>query len=360
MWSSSASTARIVIAMLSPVSPSATGKTLRSFTSERRLSSSAQAVATALRKRTMEGSGTAILYTQVRRRLHGKTAGRRADTSLGAVRTVYLGTSPFAVAVLERLAASGHRPQLVVTRPDRPRGRGRTVLPPPVADAARALGIDVLQPDSVNSEEARAAIAAARPDGVVICAFGALIREPLLSEHPMWNVHPSLLPRWRGAAPIERAIEAGDAETGVTIMRPTAAMDAGPICLQAPEPISPDDDYGTLSARLQELGGELLVRSLDGMLPFREQPSAGVTYAEKIGPDDRRLDPALDARSLERRVRALNPHVGTFIEEPRLGVRRARAVADSVPAGTLQAPDGRLLYGGADGALELLEVVPPG
>src|SRR4051812_21897936 len=249
------------------------------------------------------------------------------------MRTVYLGTSQFAVAVLERLAASDHRPQLVVTRPDRPRGRGRKVSPPPVADAARALGIEVIQPDSVNSDEAREAIAAARPEGVAICAFGALIREPLLSEHPMWNVHPSLLPRWRGAAPIERAIEAGDEVTGVTIMRPTAEMDAGPMCLQAEEPIQSDDDYGTLSARLRALGGELLVRSLDDMLPFGEQPSEGVTYAEKIGPEDRRLDPELDAAALERRVRALNPHIGAFVEEPRLGVRRALAAGDELSAG---------------------------
>src|SRR4051794_17085780 len=275
MWSSSVSTARIVIAMLSPVSPSATGNTLRSFTSERRLSSSAQAVATALRKRTIEGSGTAILYTQVRRRLHGETAGRRADTSFDRMRTVYLGTSPFAVAVLERLAASDHRPQLVVTRPDRPRGRGRKLTPPPVADAARALGIEVIQPESVNSEEARAAITAARPEAVAICAFGAYIREPLLSEHPMWNVHPSLLPRWRGAAPVERAIEAGDSMTGVTIMRPTAELDAGPVCLQAEEPIRPDDDYGSLAARLQAIGGDLLVQAFDEMTPFHEQPSDG-------------------------------------------------------------------------------------
>ncbi|HEY0631742.1 MAG TPA: methionyl-tRNA formyltransferase [Thermoleophilaceae bacterium] len=276
------------------------------------------------------------------------------------MRAVYLGTSPFAVAVLERLAESAHRPQLVVTRPDRPRGRGRKLSAPPVADAARELGIEVIQPESVNSDEARAAIAAAEPEAVVICAFGAYIREPLLSEHPMWNVHPSLLPRWRGAAPIERAIEAGDAVTGVTIMRPTAEMDAGPVCLQGEEPIRPDDDYGTLSARLQQLGGDLLVRALDERAPFHEQPSDGVTYAEKIAPEDRRLDPGLDARALERRVRALNPHIGTFIEEPRLGVRRARAASDAVPAGSLQAPDGRLLYGAAEGALDLLEVVPAG
>jgi methionyl-tRNA formyltransferase len=276
------------------------------------------------------------------------------------VRTVYLGTSPFAVSVLERLAASDHRPQLVVTRPDRPRGRGRKVAPPPVAEAARALGIDLIQPDSVNSDEARDAIAAARPDAVAICAFGALIREPLLSDHPMWNVHPSLLPRWRGAAPIERAIEAGDAVTGVTIMRPTAEMDAGPMCLQAEEPIHPDDDYGTLAPRLERLGGDLLVRALDELPEFREQPAEGVTLADKIGPADRRLDPALGAAALERRVRALSPHVGAFVEEPRIVVRRARATSDSVPAGELRVLDGRLMLGTSDGALELLEVVPAG
>src|SRR4051812_7133039 len=143
-----------------------------------------------------------------------------------------MGTSEFAVAVLRRLAASPHSPSLVVTRPDRPRGRGRKLQPPPVAEVARELELEVFQPDSVNSDEARARIAAEQPDEVIICAFGALIKEPLLSEHPMLNVHPSLLPRWRGAAPIERAIEAGDQVTGVTIMHPTAELDAGPMCMQ--------------------------------------------------------------------------------------------------------------------------------
>jgi methionyl-tRNA formyltransferase len=281
------------------------------------------------------------------------------------VRTVYLGTSPFAVSVLERLAASDHRPLLVVTRPDRPRGRGRKLSPPPVADAARALGIDLIQPDSVNSDEARAAIAAVAPEAVLICAYGALIREPLLSEHPMWNVHPSLLPRWRGAAPIERAIMAGDRETGVSIMRPTAEMDAGPVCLQAAEPITPDDDYGSLAPRLERLGGDLLVRALDTRPEFVEQPAEGVTLADKIGPEDRRLDPALAAAELERRVRALTPHIGAFVEEPegeRLGVRRAAVVGEvaGLAPGELAAPEGRLLYGAADGALELLEVAPAG
>jgi methionyl-tRNA formyltransferase len=281
------------------------------------------------------------------------------------VRTVYLGTSPFAVAVLERLAQSEHRPLLVVTRPDRPRGRGRKVSPPPAADAARRLGVEVFQPDSVNSDEARERIAALEPEAVAICAFGALIKEPLLSEYPMYNVHPSLLPRWRGAAPIERAIEAGDRETGVSIMRPIAEMDAGPVCLQAGEPILDDDDFGTLSARLERLGGDLLVNALDRLPDFVEQPAEGVTLADKIGPDDRRLDPAGAPDALERRVRALTPHVGAFVEQPggeRLGVRRA-VVADPHEApdpGELAATDGRLLWGCSGGALELLAVQPPG
>ena len=280
------------------------------------------------------------------------------------MKTVYLGTSEFAVAVLERLAGSQHRPTLVVTRPDRPRGRGRKVAPPPVAEQARRLGIDLIQPDSVNSEEARARIEAAAPEAVCVCAFGALIKEPLLSQFEMLNVHPSLLPRWRGAAPIERALEAGDQETGVTIMRPTAELDAGPMCLQRAEPIEPGDDFGTLSARLAALGGELLVQALDERPEYREQPSEGVTYAEKIGPDDRRLDPRLDAVRLERRVRALYPHVGAWLELPggdRLRVHRAAVAADEgTGPGELAAEGWRLLYGTASGALELLQVQPAG
>ena len=285
--------------------------------------------------------------------------GGPAADSLAAVRTVYLGTSDFAVRVLERLAASPHRPELVITRPDRPRGRGRKLQSPPVADAARALGLPLIQPNSVNADDAREQIRAARPDEVLICAFGALIKEPLLSEHPMLNVHPSLLPRWRGAAPIERAIEAGDDTTGVCIMRPVAEMDAGPVCLVEAVPIRPDDDFGSLSQRLAEAGGDLLVRALDDRPECREQPADGVTEAPKITGDDRRLDPAADPETLVRRVRALNPHVGTWVELPngeRLGVRRATVAGEGTEDGTVAARDGRLLYG----RLELLEVQPPG
>ena len=274
-----------------------------------------------------------------------------------------MGTSEFAVAVLRRLAASQHSPALVVTRPDRPRGRGRKLTPPPVADVARELGLEVFQPDSVNSDEGRARISEAAPDEVLICAYGALIKEPLLSEHPMLNVHPSLLPRWRGAAPIERAIEAGDEVTGVTIMRPVAELDAGPMCLQREEPIGPEDDFGSLASRLAELGGELLVETLDTRPDCVEQPAEGVTIAPKIESEERRLDPAAGPESLVRRVRALNPHVGTWVElgpGERLGVRSARVAHESAAPGQLVAVDGHLLWGCAGGALELLMVQPPG
>lgn len=260
------------------------------------------------------------------------------------MRIVYLGTSAFAGAVLRRLQDSPHRVELVVSRPDRPQGRGRRLAPPAAVVTARELGLEVHQPDSVNGEEALARIADARPDALVVCAFGALIREPLLSRYQILNVHPSLLPRWRGAAPIERAILAGDAETGVSIMRLTAGLDSGPVCLQERVRIGPEDDYGTLAARLEQLGGELLVRALDEQPPFVEQDESGVTYAEKLTAEDRRLDPTEPAQAQARRVRALSPHIGAYLEQPdgtRLGVWSARAVGDRLELVTVQPPGGR-------------------
>jgi methionyl-tRNA formyltransferase len=282
------------------------------------------------------------------------------------VRTVYLGTSEFAAQVLQILAASAHRPVLVLTRPDRPRGRGRKLASPPVLETARELGIDTDQPESVNDEPARERIAAVAPDAVVVCAFGALIKEPLLSAHSMLNVHPSRLPRWRGAAPIERAIMAGDERTGVCIMRLTAGLDDGPVCLSAETAITVHDTYGTLAARLAPMGGELLVRALDTSPPFVEQDDAGVTYAEKITAEDRALDPSRAAAELERMVRALAPHIGAAVtgaDGERLGVWEATAHPPQPgdPAPGEFSLDGRVpVLGCAPGTLALTIVQPAG
>jgi methionyl-tRNA formyltransferase len=315
--------------------------------------------------------------------------------------TVFLGTSAFAAAILERLAGSAaHSPVLVLTRPDRRSGRGRQPTTPPVAERARSLGIALEQPESVNDPAARALIAEAAasreggpsiasapgqrpPATVVVCAFGALIKEPLLSEHLILNVHPSLLPRWRGAAPIERAIMAGDARTGVSIMRLTAGLDSGPVCLARSEPIRPEDTYGSLASRLQDLGGELLLEALEQEPAFIDQAEDGVTYAEKIAPEDRLLDPTRPAAELERVVRALQPHIGARVELPDgtlLGVHRAALESATPAAGepsdqaaASAAPDhggerpsvvwakgDRLWLSCEPGLLELLMVQPPG
>jgi methionyl-tRNA formyltransferase len=277
--------------------------------------------------------------------------------------TVYLGTSSFAAAVLRRLAGSPHRPALVISRPDRRRGRGRKLAPPPVVDEARALGIEVFQPASVNEPDALERVAAARPEIVAVCAFGALITEPLLSAYPILNVHPSLLPRWRGAAPVERALIAGDAVTGVSIMRLTAGLDSGPVCLQEEVAIAPDETYGTLAPRLSTVGGELLVRALEESPECAEQPEDGVTYAEKITAEDRLLDPDEPAAALDRVVRALTPHIGAQLaldDGQLLGVRRVRVAAGGPPNGVLSLNGPVPVLGCAIDSLELLEVQPPG
>lgn len=280
------------------------------------------------------------------------------------MRTVFLGTSEFASAILLRLVDSPHRPALVITRPDRPRGRGRKLAAPSVARAAGELGLELYQPDSVNDEEARARIAAVEPEAICVCAFGALIKEPLVSDSWIVNVHPSLLPRWRGAAPIERAIMAGDEATGVSIMRLTEGLDSGPILAQARRPIGTFDTYGSLAARLQDLGGDLLVGVLSERPTAVEQNEALATYAEKIGPRDRELDPGRPADELERVVRALTPHIGAHVklaDGSRLGVREARAHPQAGAApGTLSLAGRRPVLGCAEGELELVSVQPAG
>jgi methionyl-tRNA formyltransferase len=283
------------------------------------------------------------------------------------VKTVYLGTSVFAAAVLRDLAASPHRPQLVISPPDRPRGRGRKTQSPPVADTAAELGIERLQAEDVNAEQVLERIRAGAPDAVAVCAFGQLIREPLLSELPLLNVHPSLLPRWRGAAPIERTIMAGDRRTGVSVMRVTAGLDSGPVALRSEVAVGPEEDFESLSEKLAGLGGKLLVQALDlqaaGELEFEEQSEGEATYAEKIDSGERRLDPSRPAAELARTVRALTPHIGAYLElagEERLGVRQARAVDVSVRTGEVRAEWGALLIGCGQGALRLEVVQPQG
>ncbi len=283
------------------------------------------------------------------------------------MRTVYLGTSDFAATVLRRLADSPHRPQLVVTPPDRRQGRGRKVKPPPAAVAAQELGLDLLQAENVNDDAALMRIRAAEPEAVVVCAFGQLIREPLLSEFPMLNIHPSLLPRWRGAAPIERAMMAGDPTTGVCVMRLTEGLDSGPVALREEVAIDPGEDFEALSARLAAIGSDLLVRALTlqagSSLEFVEQDEEGATYAEKIEPGERRLDPERPAAELAAKVRALTPHVGAYLDLPdgeRLGVRRAGATTDQLDPGTLAEREGALLLGTGEGSLRLDLVQPPG
>jgi methionyl-tRNA formyltransferase len=288
------------------------------------------------------------------------------------VRTAYLGTSEFAATVLRRLADSPHRPVLVVTPPDSRRGRGRKLAAPPAAEAARELGLQLHQAADVNSEESLAAIRAAKPQAIVVCAFGQLIREPLLSEFLMLNVHPSLIPCWRGAAPIERVLMAGEGLTGVTIMRVTAGLDSGPVALAEEMRVKEDDDYASLSARLASTAGEVTVRALDafdaGNLEFTEQNDAQATYAEKISPEERRLDPSRPVDELERQVRALTPHVGAHLElddGTRLGVSSAQAAhrqgsEGSSEPGKIVATDEELWLIGSDGVLLLEVVQPPG
>ena len=221
------------------------------------------------------------------------------------MRLAVAATAPLGADVLERVA-SKHDVAYVLTRPDRPRGRGRKVAPPPAKEVAERLGIEVRQPDRLDAFDPEV-------DAVVVAAYGVLIPADALDRALWLNVHPSLLPRWRGAAPIERALMAGDDQTGVTIIELVEELDAGPIAAQQAFPIGPEDDFGTVSARAGELAAGLLEQALPEP-DLREQPSAGVTYAEKIRPEDRQLDWSRPPQELANRVRALSPHIGARAE----------------------------------------------
>jgi methionyl-tRNA formyltransferase len=218
------------------------------------------------------------------------------------VRLAVAATAPLGADVFERLARN-HDIAYLLTRPDRPRGRGRRVAAPPAKEAAERLGIEVRQPERLED--------AFDPevDTVVAAAYGVLIPEPVLGRALWLNVHPSLLPRWRGAAPIERALMAGDAETGVSIIKLVPELDAGPIAAQRSFPLGEEDDFGSVSARAGALAAELLEDALESP-QLTPQAGEGVTYATKIGPEDRELDWDRPPEELLNRIRALSPHIG--------------------------------------------------
>jgi methionyl-tRNA formyltransferase len=269
------------------------------------------------------------------------------------VNVAFFGTSAFGADVLRALVERGRLTiTAVVSQPDRESGRGRRLTSPPVADAARELGIALSQPE-------RASQAPPPADAGIVVAFGQIIREPLLSAYPLVNLHPSLLPRWRGAAPIERAIMAGDAETGVAVIALAAELDAGPVLAEQRFPIGERDDAGAVRARALELGVPLLETALLERPEPRAQSGSGATYAEKIRPDDRMLHWSRPAGELDRVVRALSPHIGArcLLDDRPFVVWRARPLDRGPSAGEVEAP---LVVGCGQGALELLELQPAG
>ena len=232
------------------------------------------------------------------------------------MRVAVAATASFGADVLERLAARAEIAYLL-TRPDAPAGRGRKLTAPPAKEAATALGIPVLQPE-------RPELPPGPVDAVVVCAYGLLIPDALLARTLWLNVHPSLLPRWRGAAPVERAILAGDEETGVTFHETVKELDAGPIAAQERFPIASGDDAGAVFRRAAEVAARLLAAVVPAP-SFTPQPAEGATYAQKIAPADRQLDLS-DPVDAWRRVRALSPHIGawTMLHNRRVTVWRAR------------------------------------
>jgi len=289
----------------------------------------------------------------------------------GRARTVFVGSGAFGRAALRRL--HGH-PDVelvgVVSAPPRPAGRGRRLTPTGIDVVARELGVPViLRPERLRAPDAVAEVLALRPELLVLADYGQIVPPPLLDvEHGALNLHPSLLPRWRGASPIPAAILAGDAETGVTLMRMDAGLDTGPIVAQEGVALTGRETAPDLEARLALLAADLLERSLGawlgGRLEARPQPAEGATLTRPLRREDGRLDPMRSAVELERQVRAYQPWPGTFIELDgrRLAITRAR-VAPGAPGdepGALVVEGGRPALASADGRLVLAEVIPAG
>jgi methionyl-tRNA formyltransferase len=282
------------------------------------------------------------------------------------LRVVFMGSPEFALPVLQRLAEV-YQVVGVVTQPDRPAGRGKILTPPPVKLLAQSLGIPVIQPEKLRQPEAFQQLLDWAPEMIVVAAFGQILRQNVLDLPPYGciNVHASLLPRWRGAAPIQAALLHGDEVTGVTIMKMDAGVDTGPILSQREVPILPEDNAVTLAARLAEAGASLLMETLPRYLSGEVQPipqdESQATLAPMLKKEDGRLDLSQPVESLVNRVRAFNPWPGAFIEwqgQP-LKILRAHGVTDdrAVP-GEHRVLDGWPGLGAADGWLILDEVQP--
>lgn len=282
---------------------------------------------------------------------------------------VFAGTAPFAVPSLRALLAAGHGVSAVYTQPDRPAGRGRKPQPSAVKQAALAAGLAVCQPDSLRTAEAAAQLAAFAPDLLVVVAYGLILPPAILGAARLGalNVHGSLLPRWRGAAPVERALLAGDARTGVCIMQMDAGLDTGPVFLQRAVPIRPDDTAGSLRERLAQLGAEALIEVVAGLeagvAVATPQPAEGACYAAKIDKREAQLDWTQPARTLERCVRAFAPAplAWTVWRGQRLRVGGAQLGLGSGPPGRVLSagPPGIEVACGADSLL-LTQVQPEG
>lgn len=279
------------------------------------------------------------------------------------MRVVFMGTPEFSVPALQALVGAGHDVAAVYTQPPRPAGRGQQVRPSPVQAAAEALGLPVRHPASLKGADAQAEFAALGADVAVVVAYGLILPQPVLDapRHGCLNIHASLLPRWRGAAPIHRAVMAGDAETGVCIMQMEAGLDTGPVLLRAATPIGAQDTTADLHDRLAAMGGALIVQALGrlGELVAQPQPDDGVTYARKIDKAEARVDWARPAPEVARLIRGLSPFPGAWctMGGERLKLLRAVAVEDAGRAepGTRLPGDGlRVACGG--GAVDILHV----
>lgn len=283
------------------------------------------------------------------------------------MRLVFAGTPPFAARALSALHEAGHDIALVLTQPDRPSGRGLKTRPSAVAEVAASLGLAVAKPASLKPPESRAPIEEANPELMVVAAYGLILPKSVLAIPPLGclNIHASLLPRWRGAAPIQRAIQAGDAETGVAIMVMEAGLDTGPVLLERRVPIASTDTAGTLTDTLAGLGAVAIVEALARLpsLAPKPQDPGGVTYAAKIDKAEGTLDWGLDAVALGRQVRAFDPFPGaeTTLGGESLKVWQARPADGAGEPGTvIRLQDGSPVVACGDGALALTVMQRPG